>query len=222
LKKLVPLIVVVVSASSCTSVQKASISRPVSRNVNKNENPRFLEDISITSGKQTISSTEQQRFNAAYTGSKAPEGTDNSAIESQNALIFKYAILLNLPVETSFNMAMLEFIDEWYGVPYRYGGTTKNGVDCSAFVSYFMSAVYGLSVPRNSGDQYEAVKKIRKTQLVEGDLVFFDTGRGRISHVGVYLGNNKFVHASTSNGVIISDLDEDYFSKRYVGSGRVR
>ena len=84
-----------------------------------------------------------------------------------------------------------------------------------------MSAVYGITVPRNSRDQYDATKKIKKIQLLEGDLVFFNT-RGGISHVGVYIGNNKFAHASTSNGVMISDLDEDYFARRYVASGRVK
>ena len=97
----------------------------------------------------------------------------------------------------------------------------KKGVDCSAFVSFFMSAVYGLNIPRSSKEQYTASAKIKKKHLAEGDLVFFNT-RGGISHVGVYLGNNKFVHASTSNGVIISDMDENYFAQRYVGSGRVR
>ena len=116
---------------------------------------------------------------------------------------------------------MLEFIEEWYGTPYRYGGTTKKGIDCSAFVNFFMSAVYALAIPRNSKEQYDAAKKIRKKQLEEGDLVFFNT-RGGISHVGVYMGNNKFVHASTSSGVVISDMDDEYFAKRYVASGRVR
>lgn len=142
-------------------------------------------------------------------------------LETVDALRFKYAILLNLPVETSFNIKMLEFIDEWYGTPYRFGGSTKKGVDCSAFVNFFMSAVYGLSVPRNSKEQYSASKRIRKKQLDEGDLVFFNT-RGGISHVGVYIGNNKFAHASTSSGVTISDLDDGYFARRYVASGRVR
>ena len=142
-------------------------------------------------------------------------------IEPLNSLQIKYAILLNLPIETGFNIRMLEFIDEWYGAPYRFGGTSKKGVDCSAFVNFFLSAVYGVSTPRNSKEQYNASRKIRKKELEEGDLIFFNT-RGGISHVGVYIGNNKFAHASTSNGVTISDLDEDYFSRRYVGSGRMK
>lgn len=146
---------------------------------------------------------------------------DNFAIESMNALQFKYAILLNLPVESILNSRLLLFLDNWYGTPYRYGGTSRKGIDCSAFVNYFMAAVYGVTIPRNSKDQYNAAKKIKKKQLEEGDLIFFNT-RGGISHVGVYVSNNKFAHASTSSGVTLSDLDDDYFAKRYIGSGRVR
>lgn len=210
------------SLYSCSSVKRTSTSTPASSNVSSDKSPRFLDNILIVPDKQTISSSEQEALSTVYTTSEITKTADNSKVESLNALRFKYAILMDLPVETSFNIRMLEFIDEWLGTPYRYGGATKNGIDCSAFVAYFMSAIYGLTVPRNSKDQYDAVKKIKKAHLEEGDLVFFNTGNGRISHVGVYIGNNKFAHASTSSGVTISDLDEDYFARRYVGSGRVR
>ena len=222
MKELFYLLVVLSSLASCSSLKKASTPAPVGSNVNGNKNPQFIENISITPGKQTISSTEaKETYRAVYTKSEATNSVDNLMIESVNALQIKYAILLNLPIETALNFRMLEFIDEWYGTPYRYGGTSKKGVDCSAFVNFFMSAVYGLDIPRNSKEQYGTAKKIRKKQLEEGDLVFFNT-RGGVSHVGVYLGHNKFVHASTSSGVTISDLDEEYYDRRYVGSGRVR
>lgn len=208
--------------TSCSSLRKTTSPTPVSSSIQENSDPRFIENIAITPSKKKISSSEAQDiYQTLYTKSDVANSTDNLMIEPLNSLQIKYAILLNLPIETGFNIRMLEFIDEWYGAPYRFGGTSKKGVDCSAFVNFFLSAVYGVSTPRNSKEQYNASRKIRKKELEEGDLIFFNT-RGGISHVGVYIGNNKFAHASTSNGVTISDLDEDYFSRRYVGSGRMK
>jgi lipoprotein Spr len=82
-------------------------------------------------------------------------------------------------------------------------------------------AAYGVQLPRVSRDQYKLCRKISTTELNAGDLLFFrTTGRG-VSHVGIYLGNNKFIHASTSNGVTVSDMYEPYFLKRFVGAGRL-
>ena len=222
MKLLLYLTIALCSLMSCSTFKKASTSGPVYSAVNEDKDPRFIENISISPAKQAISSiAEDNTYKAVYIISEESNLIDNVTIESINSLRFKYAILLNLPVESSLNLRMIEFIDEWYGTPYRYGGTSKKGVDCSAFVNFFISAVYGLEIPRNSKEQYSASKKIKKRQLEEGDLIFFNT-RGGISHVGVYLGNNKFAHASTSSGVMISDLEDDYFASRYVASGRVR
>lgn len=211
------------SLASCSSVKKTSAPSSSAKD-DGNKDPRFIENIAISSAKPGISSTEAKETYHTTIYTTKPETINpvgNLVIESANALQIKYAILLNLPIETNFNVAMLQFMEEWYGAPYRFGGTSKKGVDCSAFVNFFMSAVYGLAIPRNSKDQYSASKKIKRKNLEEGDLVFFNT-RGGISHVGVYLSNNKFVHASTSSGVTINDLDDDYFARRYVGAGRMR
>lgn len=145
-------------------------------------------------------------------------------IELSPPLFFKYAILLDVPVEMINDAKLIETIDSWFGVRYKYGGETRKGVDCSAFTQAFMLAYYDKELPRNSEEQYLDCKHIKKKKLRQGDLVFFKTrgAKGGISHVGVYLCNNKFVHASTSSGVMISDLDEDYFAKRYAGGGRVK
>lgn len=146
-------------------------------------------------------------------------------IELSAPLQFKYAILLDMPVETINDNKLLELIESWYGTKYKYGGSTREGVDCSGFAKSFMSSYYDITLTRNSADQYkQCPTKVKKKKLVQGDLVFFKTNgsRGGITHVGVYLCNNKFVHAATSTGVMISDLEEDYYSARFVSGGRMK
>ena len=144
-------------------------------------------------------------------------------IELSAPLQFKYAILLDIPVEMINDNKLLELIDSWYGTKYKYGGDTRDGVDCSGFTRAFMLSYYDVNLTRNSAEMYDNSTHIKKKKLAQGDLVFFKTrgARSGITHVGIYLCNNKFVHAATSSGVIISDLDEDYYKARYAGAGRV-
>ncbi len=136
-------------------------------------------------------------------------------------LQFKYAILLDIPVEQMMDHEFIRFMEHWYGTHYRMGGTDTTGIDCSGFAIQYMRYFHQIDLPRTSREQYAQTIRISKNELKEGDLVFFRTGRKKvISHVGVYLRNNKFAHASTSNGVMISDLDEPYYSSRYAGAGR--
>jgi hypothetical protein len=147
-------------------------------------------------------------------------GDRSAVVEMASPIQLKYAILLNTEVEQLQNKALLESVDEWYGTRYRLGGTTKSGIDCSAFVQASFLAAFGITLPRTAREQYKATKRISRTDLKEGDLVFFNT-RGGVSHVGIYLQNNKFIHASTSQGVVVSDMFDAYYLKRYVGAGRM-
>lgn len=142
-------------------------------------------------------------------------------VENITMLNFKYAILMNVPVEALTNLSLLQYMEDWYHTPYRYGGASKEGIDCSAFTAGIITAVFGLAIPRTVREQYQASERIDKNELTEGDLVFFNT-TGSISHVGVYLFNDKFVHASTTNGVMISDLNDAYFTRKYAGAGRMK
>ena len=108
----------------------------------------------------------------------------------------------------------------WKGVRYRLGGDTKRGIDCSAFVQRTFREQFGMDLPRSTYEQQEMGKSINRSQLRTGDLVLFRAGStGR--HVGIYIGNNQFVHASTSSGVTISSMNEPYWNKRYNEARRV-
>lgn len=150
-----------------------------------------------------------------------PNLTYTGDTENSHRLQFKYAIPVDVPVEALTNLPFLQYMDNWYGVPYRYGGSGRDGIDCSAFSSGLLISVFGITIPRTVKEQYQDSRRINnKSDLQEGDLVFFNTSGG-ISHVGVYLINSKFVHASTTNGVTINDLNEEYYKRKYIGAGRV-
>lgn len=107
---------------------------------------------------------------------------------------------------------------QWEGTPYRYGGQSRSGVDCSGFVQLTFSDLFGISLPRTTSQQVHAGQQINKSDLETGDLVFFRHGR----HVGIYLEDDKFLHASTRLGVTISDMNNIYWSRKYWRSIRVQ
>lgn len=132
----------------------------------------------------------------------------------------KYARTLQVKPSDITNLRLYEFIDQWEGTPYRYGGTSKSGVDCSGFVGNLYSEVYKKSIPRSTTDMEKSTKNVGKSNLKEGDVVFFDIDGKKTSHVGVYLQNGRFVHASTSKGVIVSDLSNPYYQKTFNRGGK--
>jgi lipoprotein Spr len=110
---------------------------------------------------------------------------------------------------------------DWIGTRYKYAGKSKKGIDCSGFVCEMYRNTYCISLSGGSRDIWPTVTPVEKDSLREGDILFFKIKKGQISHVGVYLGNNKFAHASVKQGVIISDLDEEYYKKYFYKGGRL-
>ena len=132
---------------------------------------------------------------------------------------------LKTPVTIEDNLTLYEFVKDWLRVPYRYGAYSKAGTDCSGFVYHLYKDVYGIDVTRTSAQGLrEKCRAIDKTELKEGDLVFFNIRNrrgGAASHVGVYLKNGLFVHAATRSGVTISRMSDGYYTRYYLSSGRI-
>ncbi len=201
-------------AQTSINIDGMNTSVPVKKNI------KFIEGIEIKAGETVL----PQLINAkpavkiAASANKIESGV--SDIEDCSPIQFKYAQLLNMEVESITNFTLYNFIEEWWGTNYKYGGATTKGIDCSAYSGTLLNSVYGFVAARTAREQYELCEKIDRESLQEGDLVFFNTRRG-VSHVGVYLRNGYFTHASTGLGVTISSLDEKYYDKKFIGGGRV-
>ncbi|QXV65755.1 glycoside hydrolase [Mucilaginibacter achroorhodeus] len=128
--------------------------------------------------------------------------------------------IMGVAVSATSNMKLFHFVYDWIGTPYRFGGSSRRGIDCSAFTKQLYSDVFNMSIRRSSRDIFSMVSPVGKDDLKEGDLVFFKIHSRSISHVGIYLGNGRFAHAS-SKGVAISNLDEAYYSRYFYKGGRI-
>ncbi|MCG3461248.1 bifunctional murein DD-endopeptidase/murein LD-carboxypeptidase [Xenorhabdus bovienii] len=148
--------------------------------------------------------------------------TDTHAVNSQKHFLLQASqdefetLVKNLDTKSK----ILNQYADWKGVAYRLGGNTKRGIDCSAFVQRTFHDQFDIDLPRSTSEQQKIGQTVNRSKLRAGDLVLFKTGI-YMRHVGIYIGNNQFVHASTSNGVIVSKLTDTYWTKRYYGARRV-
>ena len=228
-KSYINLILLVLVVSSCNTVRKIvnkdqSAKKPVTK-VYSNEKREFINGIEVTLG--TVTTTKHKTTSTATTGKKKATSSGNNPpskaeLEKANWLQIKYAIVMDMPAEELTNIPLLEMMDKWWGTRYCIGGSTMNCIDCSAFTQVIMREVYNTILPRTAQEQFNLMQPIAIDELQEGDLVFFNTGGRGISHVGIYIQNNKFLHASTSQGVTITDLNDKYWNPKFRGGGRMR
>jgi cell wall-associated NlpC family hydrolase len=178
----------------------------------------FVLGTSCKSGKKTASSKNKKKDNTEKTIKSTQELSPKD-----KAIKEKYAQILGVSEKDISNLKLYYFIDEWMGVPYKYGGNDKSGIDCSGFTGLLYREVYNKNISGPTSSLIELTNIIDESELKEGDMVFFHIEKkGKVSHVGVYLQNNKFVHATTKKGVMINDLSENYYKQHYFKSGRVK
>jgi lipoprotein Spr len=161
-------------------------------------------------------------FAGCATSRKAERVAKATQEAKEKAIKEKYADKLGVPADSVSNYPLYSFVDDWYGTPYKYAGRTKSGVDCSDFICILLQTIYSKSLSGTAGNIFEACRPISADSLKEGDLVFFKINSKIISHVGFYLQNNRFVHASVHSGVVISDLGQDYYKKYFFKAGRLK
>ena len=143
-------------------------------------------------------------------------GTKRNAVSSTKAARAA-EVMANLKSKDLYR-----FITDWTGVKYQLGGMDKKGIDCSGFALILERDIYGLTLPRRSKDQAEVIQKRDKSKLKEGDLIFFAFGGNEVDHVGVYLNNDFFVHASTIRGVVVDDLKLPIYQQAIVKTGTLK
>lgn len=133
--------------------------------------------------------------------------------------------LSNKDKDDDKNIPLYAEVSLWLGAPYRYGGMTKRGTDCSGFTMQVYHKVYGIKLPRSTQGLAKAkYKNVAKRNLYAGDIILFATGKNKrtVTHAGIYLKEGKFIHASTSRGVMVNHVDDNYYKKAWVKAIRVK
>ena len=156
----------------------------------------------------------------AQTKSTPTQATEKAPDEQDGLVKDYFSQIMGVALSTTSNVKLFQFVYDWIGTPYHFGGDSRKGIDCSAFTKELYSEVFNMDIQRSSRDIFSMVSPVRRDDLKEGDLVFFKIHSRRISHVGIYLGNNRFAHAS-SRGVAISSLDDAYYRRYFYRGGRM-
>jgi probable lipoprotein NlpC len=160
-------------------------------------------------------------LSSCHTRRAAMRGEAGELVKPQQSVAEKYADILGVDKSDIQNGRLYEFVDDWMGTPYRFGGQAKDGIDCSGLAQLLEQQVYNVSIPRSTSQQINVIKRKYEEELVEGDLLFFDYDGKKFSHVGVYLQNGYYVHASSTRGVTITKLHDPYTYKYFSRCGSI-
>jgi lipoprotein Spr len=183
-----------------------------SRDLTREESERLKKDATGNNNSEEIVSTSTLKEKASI---------NKSNLETISSTIADFMSTYNLQETASRDEVMFKVI-EYLNTPYLWGGTTKRGIDCSAFVQTVMYQALGVMIPRTSYEQSHVGTPVERNELKFGDLVFFDTMRkGRTTHVGIYLSDDFFVHSGSKTGVIVASLNTDFYARTYLGAKRV-
>ncbi len=148
-------------------------------------------------------------------------GEPGELVDPDKSIAAKYSALLGVEKSDIQNGRLYAFIDQWIGVPYKFGGLDKDGVDCSGLAVLLEQQVYGISIPRTTSQQINIIKRKYEEELREGDLVFYDFDGKKFNHVGIYLQNGYLVHASSTKGVIIIKLHDPAMYSHFSRGGSI-
>ncbi|QKG54001.1 C40 family peptidase [Hymenobacter sp. BRD67] len=157
-------------------------------------------------------------------GSATKPATDESGAvtASRDSLAYGYYNqTLGVHLAHTENKTLLQTVTDWLGTPYSYGSNSRRGTDCSGFVTQVFKKVYGITLQRSSRSMFTTVKRVAKTDMKAGDLVFFRHGHGAIYHVGIYLKDGRFAHSACNGGVMVSSLNQPYYHHNFYAAGRV-
>ena len=202
--------------SENSKIEKKS---PVRFTSEDNNNSKWVEDISEDELKSPALSEDIDSEDDD--ADDIPEEKNNLDLSSVSSKLLSSNIEAN-GFSTAKEKMLMEII-RYLNTPYKYGGNSKNGIDCSAFTQTVYGSAVDFPLLRTARDQFtQGSEVVDKDELKFGDLVFFNTRRRvRPGHVGIYIGDNLFAHASSRNGVIVSSLENDYYSKRFMGGRRL-
>lgn len=161
--------------------------------------------------------------NAQTTKAVPNQGTEKNNDDDNDDNLSKgyFSQIMGIALSATSNVKLFQFVYDWIGTPYHLGGDNKKGIDCSGFAFQLYNKVFNTVIGNNSRNIFSMVNPVGKEELKEGDLVFFKIHSRSITHVGVYIGDGRFAHASASKGVMISNLADPYWTRYYYNGGRL-